>query len=66
MLIMKKGGKFGLVDLKGKVLVPFIYESINSTEKCSKNDLIMVQQNGLYGLLDKNTFEMKIPCEYES
>jgi len=27
--------------------------------------LIKVKKDGLYGLLDKNTFAEKVPCEYE-
>jgi hypothetical protein len=65
MLILKKNGKFGITDTKGNVLVPFVYEEIAMSRNCSNDDVIRVKKDGMYGLIDKNTFAEVIPCEYE-
>lgn len=65
VIIMKKNGKFGIIDIKGQVLVPFIYEQIVPNSSCLQRDLLLIKKDGLFGLMDKNTFGVKIECQYE-
>lgn len=65
MIIIKKNGKYGIIDVKGNMLVPFIYEEIAISPDCACDDVIRVKKDGMYGLIDKNTFVEVIPCEYE-
>lgn len=58
---LAKAGKKGIVDLSGKLLVPFKYDDISSSYQ---NVYWIVKLDGLYGLIDKETGEKILPIEY--
>lgn len=64
-LVLKKNGHYGVTDLQGKEMVPFIYESISTSKECKDRNFIRVKKDGLYGLIDEMTFKEKLPCAYE-
>jgi hypothetical protein len=49
-LVAIKNGQFGLIDFKGKICLPFIYDNIQETE----NHQYSVKLNGKPDLLDKD------------
>ena len=52
--------KFGFVDEKGKIVIPYKYEdALNFAE-----DLAAVKLNGKWGFIDKND-KIVIPCKYD-
>jgi hypothetical protein len=54
-------GKWGFLDLKGKIKIPFIYDDAGSFKK----GLAPVSKNGLYGFIDKNgSFKIKYKFSY--
>lgn len=52
--------KFGVINPKGKEIIPFQYDMIRSF-----NDYFMVQKNGKYGILDRRG-EVVIPIQYDN
>lgn len=65
-LILKKKGLYGVVDLSGKVLLPFIYDDIdNYYSDCRNKHLVIVKKDGLYGLIDDTSLKEILPCIYE-
>lgn len=69
LAVIENGGKSGLIDKAGNVIVPFVYDSIYSNNSSSDreipvNDFIVVK-NGKRGVLDKSG-KIVIPCNYDS
>lgn len=57
----KLNGKFGFIDRKGKVIIPFEYETESHFYKCG---LAEVRKNNKYGFIDKSG-KVIIPLEFE-
>lgn len=49
--IAKKNGKYGVVDLDNNIIIPFIYENLNST---LKDSTIIAELNSKVGVIDRN------------
>lgn len=58
--VLGRQGQFGLVDKRGKELLPIQYEELSVWD----HRMIYVRQNGKQGLLDKRGREL-IPCQYD-
>jgi hypothetical protein len=58
--IASKNGYFGVIDSLLKVVVPFVYSSINSVD----NGLLVVSKNNRYGCINLQN-EVLIPLVYE-
>ncbi len=56
----EKNGKWGYIDLDGKLIIPAIYDKVESF----KNGQVIVQLNNKYGLIDLNGKSL-IPCMYD-
>ncbi len=53
LAVAKKGGKYGMVDKTGKVVIPFEYDMLFSESE----GFMAAQKNGLWGFIDeKNTW----------
>lgn len=59
-VIKTKGGKRGLIDIKGNLLVPFEYDVIYSF----KDGLASFQQNNKYGFLNEQG-KVVVPAKYD-
>ena len=53
-----KNKQSGLMDSLGKILLPAVYESLNS---CNGSDFLRIEERGLYGLIDVNGKEVTPP-----
>lgn len=53
----------GLIDEKGKVLVPFDYTSV---QLCGNHCVVVQKNNLLYGLIDLNSGKEILPVQYDS
>jgi hypothetical protein len=65
---VQKGGKNGLIDKAGNVIVPFVYDNIylsNSTRGRVPFNYFIAIKDGKWGVLDR-TGKNIIPCEYDS
>lgn len=57
--------KWGLVDLKGNIILPFEYDRVITDQWTRENGYAIIAMNGKYGLADtKGT--ILLPCEYFS
>ena len=56
----EKNGKWGYIDLDGKLIIPAIYDKVESF----KNGQVIVQLNNKYGFIDLNGKSL-IPCMYD-
>jgi hypothetical protein len=64
-LCMIKGGKTQLCDTKGKILIPYSYEKIDSVDLSNDYDLVKVynqQKTGVWCMAKK---EVLVPCVYD-
>lgn len=65
MAIVNENGKFGFIDNTGKLVVPCIYEEIESFDiKTFKGELTAAKKDGRWGFIDKKG-KVVIPFEYE-
>jgi len=68
-VIVAKKGKYGVVDLNNKELLPFMFDYIDTIEEIKRGDSSYVYYkvgiNGLYGVYDNN-FRECIPVMYSS
>jgi hypothetical protein len=53
----------GMIDASGHIILPFIYESIQSCHY-DRNNRFIVKKNNLYGIIDRNKNTI-IPIEYD-
>jgi len=60
VFIVRKGNKYGMINHKGKILIPIEFDSINNSYQ-----ILITKKNGLYGLRDlstgKNILKPKYP-----
>ncbi len=59
--------KWGLVNLQGKVLLPFEYEAVGAGDDWERkeNGYASVEKNGMWGIVDTKGKEI-LPCKYWS
>jgi hypothetical protein len=57
--------KWGLVNLQGKVLLPFEYEDLGAGDNWERkeNGYAVVEKNGMWGIVDTKGKEI-LPCKY--
>lgn len=53
-------GKYGLINKKGQIVLPAIYDNIEIFDAYSKK-LARIEQNGKYGFINRK-FERESPC----
>lgn len=59
--IVKLDAKYGLVDIKNKIVIPLNYRHIRRMKDGTYN---VIDQEGMYGLFDKNGREI-FPCKFQ-
>ena len=59
LIEVRKGNKYGFIDLNGKKIVSFKYDYVSEF----KNGLCLVKKNGLFGYINQIGQEV-IPCNY--
>ncbi len=65
-LWVKKGSKWGLVNINGKLILPFEYEEINHGNWQEKSKpYALVKKNGKWGMVD-TTGKVLLECIYKS
>ena len=67
-IVALKNDKYGMLDLKGHITVPFDYDDI---QLCPQEDYKLTQyaivsKDGKFSIIDTNTGNLKIPFEYDS
>lgn len=62
LAVVKKNGKYGVIDKTGKVVVPFKYDN---TKEVFSDGLLGVELKGKWGFIDK-TGNIIIPIEYDT
>jgi len=60
--LLKKNGKMGMIDITGRILIPFNYDEINE----SVEEFIIVKNIGAYGLIDAKTYKEILSSEYSN
>lgn len=67
----KKEDKWGLLDLKGNELVPFMYDEVSKTHETdspkdrSRIKVLLVKKDGKFGIVDWITGEQLTPIDFE-
>jgi len=64
--IVSKNGKSGVINVKGELLVPLVYESIYYSECSEKNLLLCACIKGKYGAINYKTGQIVIPFCYDN
>ena len=63
--LQRKGGKWGLINYKGKTILPFEYDTVDSGEwQNGKNGYAIVTKNGKFGIVNNAGKEI-VPCIYD-
>ncbi|MEC4004944.1 WG repeat-containing protein [Flavobacterium sp. SUN052] len=62
LFLVKKGTKYGLINLNNQLVLPCEYDSILETS--NNNELGTILKNGKYGVLNSDG-KIIIPCEYD-
>ncbi|WP_374329018.1 tetratricopeptide repeat protein [Soonwooa sp.] len=63
--LVRKDGLFGYIAMDGKVLVPTIYEDAYDVNSFDKMSVAEVHMNGKIGVINCNTNQQILPCEYD-
>lgn len=67
-MIAKKDGKYGMISMKNEVMISFEYDRMSYVRfnlRRFKNEYVLVQQNGLWGMMDTEGTEI-LPPKYNS
>jgi hypothetical protein len=63
--LQRKGGKWGLIDFKGKTILPFVYDKVNHDQwDKGKNGYAIVTKNGKQGIVNNAGKEL-VACIYK-
>ncbi len=65
LIIAKKNGQYGLIDLNGQQKTPFEYDGIYTFLDCKNPYLIAVKKDDLFGIMDTRTFKVVVPIAFE-
>lgn len=63
LMVAQRGGKYGFINYKGEIKIPFIFDNYKSTRgygKDATDHLVTVIQNGKWGFVDTSSAEGKI------
>ncbi|MEJ5106187.1 WG repeat-containing protein [Chryseobacterium sp. MYb328] len=63
--IVSKNKKYGIVDIKNKILLPLEYDEISNWVEYGPEKRHFVVKNGKYGLIEYETFKTIIPPVYD-
>lgn len=63
--IVEKNHKFGIVDLKNKIILPFEYDEISNWTEYGPRHSKFIVKNGKTGLIDHESFKITIPTIYD-
>ncbi|GEM_PF-867745 len=64
-LIVQKNKKFGIVDLKNKIILPVEYDEISNWTEYGPRRSKFIVKNGKTGLIDHESFKITIPPIYD-
>ena len=64
LCMVRLNEKFGVIDLKGQLVIPCIYDEMEPLFIGNTNYFIVAQKNGRYGIIDAQR-SVVIPIEYE-
>ncbi len=64
-LIVQKNKKFGIVDLKNKIILPVEYDEISNWTEYGPRHSKFIVKNGKTGLIDHESFKITIPPIYD-
>lgn len=63
LLIAKKDGKTGMIDIRGNLKIPFLYDEIVRTVNSGMDSIYVVKKDGKWGLTQYE--KILLPCEYD-
>jgi len=63
LLIAKKDGKSGMIDMKGKIKIPFLYDEIKAIGRYSMDSIYAIKKDDKWGLT--RNFNILLPCQYD-
>lgn len=63
--IVSRNKKYGIVDIKNKILFPLEYDEISNWVEYGPEKRHFVVKNGKYGLIEHETFKIIIPPVYD-
>ena len=63
--IVEKNHKFGIVDLKNKIILPLEYDEISNWTEYGPRRSNFIVKNGKTGLIDHESFKITIPTIYD-
>lgn len=63
--IVSRNKKYGIVDIKNKVLLPLEYDEISNWVEYGPRDRHFIVKNGKHGLIEHGTFKVIIPPVYD-
>ena len=67
-LIIKKNGKYGIIDINGKEIIPIQYDNIETTEgvlECYPGEVGIINYNNLLSIVQMKDGKILFPFEYE-
>ena len=64
-LIVQKNKKFGIVDLKNKIILPMEYDEISNWTEYGPRHSKFIVKNGKTGLIDHESFKITVPPIYD-
>jgi hypothetical protein len=67
LMVVKKAGKYGVLNIKAEVLTDFVYDEVSlfSTYGIKEAPFFMVKKNNLFGLLSSTTGKPVTDLDYE-
>ncbi len=63
--IVQKNKKFGIIDLTNKIILPLEYDQISNWTEYGPRQSKFIVKNGKTGLIDHESFKVKIPPIYD-
>ncbi len=63
--VVEKNHKFGIVDLKNKIILPLEYDEISNWTEYGPRHSKFIVKNGKTGLIDHESFKITIPTIYD-
>lgn len=65
LCIIKRQGKYGVIDSKGKELLPPVFDAIENAYDIPDSTLLRVVKNGKCGIMDADSGEVTLPLAYD-
>lgn len=64
-IVAFRNNKWGIINTKTEILLPFVYEKIKLLEN-SESKYLLVQKGNLWGWIDTKTYQVVGECKYKS